>query len=140
MPIEEDVEIISNCDLMDLRDTVATSDISSSTHEPSQSLTMHTSLETVEKSRPTNTSDVEFVPVNNTLPLNREDIDSHRSKPSRRRLLNIVLFLDLALELKIIKRFVCMYVCICVCACVCVCVCVCACVCMCVCVCVHMFM
>ena len=83
------MEIISNCDLLDLEDTVNTNDISDSTHEPNRSLTTHTSSETTEKIIPsTDTSKIEFIPVINscnTLPLHREVVDNHQSKPSKKK-------------------------------------------------------
>ena len=92
MPFEEDFEIISNCDFMDLESTANINDITSTTHEPaSQSLTMHASSETVEKRIPTTTtSNTEFTPVINSCNTSPLDVNNHQSKSGKRKRFFIV--------------------------------------------------
>ena len=82
---------------MDLEETVNANDMSSSTSEPSRSLTMHMPG-TITQSPDTNC--IEFTPLvdpSNLLPLHREDVKNHQPKPHRKKRLLIMCFMYLCM-------------------------------------------
>lgn len=83
VPIEEDVEIISNCDMME----IAGIDCNDMNYIPNQSLVTCTSLETAEnKISPTDKSHIVGGSCNmSSSPLKTKDINSHHIRPNKKR-------------------------------------------------------